>query len=261
MSDPLREERERHAAWFRDVYQANLSLWFENPHDATLSAWRAGYREAIDACCALGWKTPGWSDLRAKVLAREGEKAHAVEVDVDTDSRSSGGTRRRPGARRCRSGETGSQMKKTPWFSSNQRPVRVGDYQIRWPGGQVHRARWDGRDWREWMPGIAEYSCFAYFLVGDEQWRGLTAEAARQDRPSKEQDAFLRRAARRGATPVGRGGADINGKDRAAFDANVPPPPGCETNKGSGWGNPGPGREGGPGGCTNDKTGIASLDE
>jgi len=90
MSDPLREERERHAAWFRDVYQANLSIWFENPHDATLSAWRAGYREAIDACCALGWKTPGWPDLRAKVLAREGEKAHAVEVDVDTDSRSSG---------------------------------------------------------------------------------------------------------------------------------------------------------------------------
>ena len=152
-------------------------------------------------------------------------------------------------------------MKKTPWFSSNQRPVRVGEYQIRWPGGQVQRARWDGRYWCEWIPEIADYSCFAYFLVGDEQWRGLTAEAARQDRPSKEQDAFLRRAARRGATPVGRGGADINGKDRAAFDANVPPPPGCETNKGSGWGNPGPGREGGPGGCTNDKTGIASLDE
>jgi len=66
-------------------------------------------------------------------------------------------------------------MKKTPWFSSNQRPVRVGEYQIRWPGGQVQRARWDGRYWCEWIPEIADYSCFAYFLIGDEQWRGLTA--------------------------------------------------------------------------------------
>jgi len=162
MSDPLREERERHAAWFRDVYQANLSLWFENPHDATLSAWRAGYREAIDACCALGWKTPSWSDLRAKVLAREGEKAHAVEVDVDTDSRSSGPL------------DTGAVEQGPPlapgmsaWISAKERMPKPGELVLVYTPGDDYSAehRWtdvlgeDGR-WFEcaddpithWMP-------------------------------------------------------------------------------------------------------------
>ena len=78
-------------------------------------------------------------------------------------------------------------MKKTPWFSIAQKPVRIGDYQMRWPGEKARRAHWDGGRWharlRPWamtpaaMPPRFPGGCSLYlsYFIGDEQWRGLTA--------------------------------------------------------------------------------------
>ena len=64
-------------------------------------------------------------------------------------------------------------MKLTPWFRADQKPVRVGWYEVR--GGPLIKdlyflTYWEGKKWGRWDCGQW------YELVNQRrQWRGLTA--------------------------------------------------------------------------------------
>lgn len=65
-------------------------------------------------------------------------------------------------------------MKKTGWFSGDQKPVRRGVYQRKHLNGEVYYSLWDGMFWRLPNPDIVAaggskiVSCFQAF-----PWRGL----------------------------------------------------------------------------------------
>ena len=68
-------------------------------------------------------------------------------------------------------------MKYTPWFPVKTKPARIGFYQMRWDFARAARmARWDGRQW--WPVSKGAALCpFTYYLIGDEEWRGLFKKA------------------------------------------------------------------------------------
>ena len=64
-------------------------------------------------------------------------------------------------------------MKRTKWFRMDQKPARVGVYEVLpegYPKGAVSRWTWDGSQWMWSKHGRA-------ILFSGDRWRGLTEPA------------------------------------------------------------------------------------
>lgn len=63
-------------------------------------------------------------------------------------------------------------MKLTPWYRADQKPVRVGWYEVKSPTNPdiTFTLQWNGQEW-------GHYDCFFWYdaLLQNREWRGLTA--------------------------------------------------------------------------------------